>query len=73
MMNLTPPGGMTGIGAILLGGIIVATLVVTIVAIRRALKAQEAIWYLIILLLPPLGSIIAIVALDSEGRRRPAK
>ena len=69
-MNLTPPGGLTDFGAIVLGSIILATLVLTVAALRRAIKAREAIWYLLIIFLPPLGSVVTLFALDRSGDRR---
>lgn len=70
LMNLTPPGGLTDFGAIILGSILLATLILTVAALRRAFKAGEAIWYLLIFFLPPLGSIVTLFALDSSGGRR---
>ena len=69
-MNVTPPGGMTDLGAIILGLILLATVILTVSALRRAIKARESIWLLLIVFLPPLGSILTLFALDNSGRRR---
>ena len=69
-MNLTPPGGMSDIGALVVGINILVTVIVTIIALRRAIKAGEAVWYLLIFLIPLVGAVLTIVTLDKSGKRR---
>jgi hypothetical protein len=72
-MNLTPPGGMTDLAALIMGGVILAIVILAIIALRRAIKANGAMWCLVVLFLPFVGSVITIAALNTSGERRDPK
>ncbi len=70
-MNITPAGGLTDLGALVLAAIFLICLIITILGIRRAIKRTDGaalpIWILLIILFMPLGGVLALIAIKEKS------
>lgn len=71
--QLTPAGGLSDFGAIVLGSIFLIGLIITVLGIRRAIQSTEGtalpVWILLIIIFAPVGGIIALLALKPRIER----
>ena len=69
-MNLTPVGGLSDFGALVLGVLFLISLAFTVFGIRRATRTTTGsalpLWILLIVLFMPVGGLIALIVLKPK-------